>query len=228
MRNANLFSGFPVRHSRLSASALASPGMGETILVLSPRFLLLTTQHSYRMDPVPTGGPQGNRCNQRPDRRKACVSGDRRADPTSLRRPNADSARGELENVKSVFQRAIPTIPGKTLTAVVVSYPPGGKSPPHHHAKSAFIYAFVLSGAIRTGIGSERPVVYQAGDSFYEEPGAHHTVSENASETKPASLLAVFIRRRRRPSAYLARPRSECRKTVGIYTCQARTLSGCG
>ena len=100
---------------------------------------------------------------------------------------------GELETVKSVFQRAIPTIPGKKLTVIVVSYPPGGKSQPHRHAKSAFIYAFVLSGAIRSGIGSERPAVYEAGDSFYEEPGAHHTVSENASETLPASLLAVFI-----------------------------------
>ena len=100
---------------------------------------------------------------------------------------------GELESVKSVSQRAISTIPGKKMTAVVVSYPPGGKSPPHRHAKSAFIYAFVLSGAIRNGIDSERPAVYQAGDSFYEEPGAHHTVSENASETQPASLLAVFI-----------------------------------
>jgi quercetin dioxygenase-like cupin family protein len=35
--------------------------------------------------------------------------------------------------------------------------------------------------------------VYQAGDSFHEDPGAHHRVSENASETEPASLLAVFI-----------------------------------
>lgn len=124
------------------------------------------------------------------DRRKACVSGGRRAE---LSIPTPTQPAGEQENVKPVFQRAIPSIPGKTLTAVVVSYPPGGKSRPHHHAKSAFIYAFVLSGAIRSGIGSERPVVYRAGESFHEDPGAHHTVSENASETKPASLLAVFI-----------------------------------
>jgi quercetin dioxygenase-like cupin family protein len=99
----------------------------------------------------------------------------------------------KLDTVKTVFERAIPTIPGKRLTAVVVNYPPGGKSLPHRHAPSAFIYAFVLSGAIRTAIGSEGPRVYQTGDSFYEEPGAHHKVSENASKTKPASLLAVFI-----------------------------------
>jgi quercetin dioxygenase-like cupin family protein len=99
----------------------------------------------------------------------------------------------EHETVKPVFQHAIPNIPGKNLVAVVVNYPPGGKSLPHRHAKSAFIYAYVLTGAIRSVVGIEPAKVYQAGESFHEEPGAHHQVSENASETQPASLLAVFI-----------------------------------
>lgn len=99
----------------------------------------------------------------------------------------------EPEMVKLAFQHAIPNIPGKNLVAVVVNYRPGGKSPPHRHAKSAFIYAQVLTGAVRSVVGTEPAKVYQAGESFYEEPGAHHRVSENASETQPASLLAVFI-----------------------------------
>jgi quercetin dioxygenase-like cupin family protein len=128
------------------------------------------------------------------DRRKACASFDRRAGLTSSTVGLVPPLRAEeKESVEPVFQRAIPNIHGKTLTVVVVKYPPGGKSLPHHHAKSAFIYAFVLSGAIRIGIGSQRPLVYEAGDSFYEEPGAHHTISENASDSQSASLLAVFI-----------------------------------
>jgi quercetin dioxygenase-like cupin family protein len=99
----------------------------------------------------------------------------------------------ELETVKPVFQHAIPNVPGKKLVAVLVNYAPGGKSPPHHHAKSAFIYAHVLTGAIRSLVGTEPAKVYQAGEGFYEEPGAHHRVSENASETQSASLLAVFV-----------------------------------
>ena len=35
--------------------------------------------------------------------------------------------------------------------------------------------------------------VYRAGESFFEAPGAHHAISENASETEPARLLAVFV-----------------------------------
>ena len=41
-----------------------------------------------------------------------------------------------------------PNIPGKSLIAVVVDYAPGGASPSHTHAKSAFIFAYVLSGEI--------------------------------------------------------------------------------
>jgi quercetin dioxygenase-like cupin family protein len=35
--------------------------------------------------------------------------------------------------------------------------------------------------------------VYRAGESFYEAPGSRHPVSRNASKTRPARLLAVFI-----------------------------------
>jgi quercetin dioxygenase-like cupin family protein len=93
----------------------------------------------------------------------------------------------------NVFEHAIPNIEGKSMVAVLVTYPPGGKSPAHHHARSAFIYAHVLSGAIRSQVGDEPAKVYQAGEGFYEVPGSHHRISENASDTDPASLLAVFI-----------------------------------
>lgn len=99
----------------------------------------------------------------------------------------------ELEQVKPVFQRAIPNIPGKSLVALVVTYPPGGRSTSHHHAASAFIYAHVLSGAIRSQVDDEPAKVYRVGEGFHEVPGSHHRVSENASAHEPASLLAVFV-----------------------------------
>ena len=99
----------------------------------------------------------------------------------------------ELEQVNTVFERAIPNIAGKNLIALVVTYPPGGKSPSHRHAKSAFIYAHVLSGAIRSQVDDEPAKVYRVGESFHEVPGSLHRVSENASDREPARLLAVFI-----------------------------------
>jgi quercetin dioxygenase-like cupin family protein len=83
-------------------------------------------------------------------------------------------------------------VPGKSITAIVVSYAPGGKSGPHHHAGSVF--AYVLSGAIRSENSATGPVkVYKAGESFFEPPGSRHLISENASTKEPASLLAVFV-----------------------------------
>ncbi len=84
-------------------------------------------------------------------------------------------------------------MPGKTLVAAVVSYPPGGKTPAHRHAGSAFVTAYVLSGAIRSRVEGEPAHVFHAGESWSEQPGAHHVVSQNASATMPAKLLAIFV-----------------------------------
>ena len=94
--------------------------------------------------------------------------------------------------VRVVFDQ--PTnVPGKSLQTVTVSYPPGAKSASHHHAQSAFIMAYVISGAIRSQLEGEPARVYHAGETWSEAPGAHHTISENASTTEPAELLAVFL-----------------------------------
>lgn len=91
------------------------------------------------------------------------------------------------------FDHAITNIPGKSLVAVVVDYAPGGATAPHVHAKSAFIYAYVVSGAIESQVNDGPMRVYHAGQSFFEEPGSTHRVSRNASKTEPAKLLAVFV-----------------------------------
>jgi quercetin dioxygenase-like cupin family protein len=95
--------------------------------------------------------------------------------------------------IAPAFHEAIPNIPGKSLIAIVVSYPPGGKSPPHHHARSAFVTGYVLSGAIRSQVDGGKAQVFNAGESWSEKPGAHHDISENASNTEPAKLLAIFV-----------------------------------
>ena len=91
------------------------------------------------------------------------------------------------------FKSAIPNVPGKSLIAVIVDYPPGGKSTSHRHAASAFIYVHVIAGAVRSQVDDQPVKVYKAGEGFSENPGAHHRVSENASATEPAKLLAVFV-----------------------------------
>ena len=87
----------------------------------------------------------------------------------------------------------IPNLPGKRLVSRVIEYPPGGAVPAHRHAPSAFIYAHVLSGEIRSKVDDEPARVYRPGEIWFEKPGVHHQVSANASDTEPARLLAVLI-----------------------------------
>jgi quercetin dioxygenase-like cupin family protein len=97
------------------------------------------------------------------------------------------------ETVTSKFDQAIPNIPGKSLVVVEVDYPPGAASPPHRHAKSAFIYAYVISGEIESKVNDGETRIYKAGESWSEPPNASHQISRNASKTEPARLLAVFV-----------------------------------
>ena len=97
------------------------------------------------------------------------------------------------QTVTKNFEAAIPNIPGKSLIAVEVNYAPGAASAPHTHAKSAFIYAYVISGVIESKVNDSETRIYRAGESWSEPPGATHSISRNASKTEPAKLIAVFV-----------------------------------
>ena len=95
--------------------------------------------------------------------------------------------------VTVVYDHVLPNVPGKSMKGILVEYAPGGSSSAHIHAKSAFIYATVLEGEIKSQVNDGPVKVYRAGESFSENPGDRHGVSANASTTKPARLLAVFV-----------------------------------
>src|SRR6516225_26224 len=111
--------------------------------------------------------------------------------PASANRRMAPKSKNA--KVTLVYQHELPNCPGKSIKGVLVEYGPGGYSPSHTHAKSAFIYATVLEGAIRSQVNDGPVTTYEAGQSFSELPGDRHGVSAIASETKPAKLLAVFV-----------------------------------
>jgi quercetin dioxygenase-like cupin family protein len=96
--------------------------------------------------------------------------------------------------VAPVFTHDLPnvTLDGWEVTVSHVDYPPGRVSPVHHHA--GFVLAYVVEGAIVTQIsGQGEEKTYTVGQMFYEQPGATHQVSRNASQTQPAKLLAMIF-----------------------------------
>ena len=95
---------------------------------------------------------------------------------------------------RPVFQHDLPnvTLEDWEVTVSYVDYPPGRVGAAHHHA--GFVLAYVLEGAVIAKIsGQGEEKTYQAGQMFYEQPGATHEVSKNASQTQPAKLLAMIF-----------------------------------
>lgn len=103
----------------------------------------------------------------------------------------ASEATRPLGTAQPVSSKALPNVPGKRVTLVTVTYAPGGYTPAHHHAGS--VTAYVTAGTIRSQLAGGPLETFKAGESFFEPPGAIHLVSENASLTEPAELLAVFV-----------------------------------
>ena len=103
--------------------------------------------------------------------------------PTAPAAPRAPVFRQDLPNL---------TMEGWEVTVRYVEYPPGRVGAAHRHP--GFVLAYVLEGAVITKIsGQGEEKTYTAGQMFYEQPGATHEVSKNASQTQPARLLAMIF-----------------------------------
>jgi quercetin dioxygenase-like cupin family protein len=107
--------------------------------------------------------------------------------------PQADTAAPHpSETLAPLFEQALPNVPGKTFTSAIVTFPPAARAVPHRHG-DAFVYAYVLEGAVSSQLEGQPAHVYHQGENWSEPPGAHHLATENTSPTEPAKLLVVFI-----------------------------------
>ena len=94
------------------------------------------------------------------------------------------------ERVTEVLE--FPSRDGLVVNAIRVDYTPDGYTRgTHRHPAGAYVY--VIEGSVWFGLDDGDPVLLKAGDSFYEPPGAKHSVSRNASQQDPASLIAFFV-----------------------------------
>lgn len=93
--------------------------------------------------------------------------------------------------VRPVSCEKLPNVPGKSITTVVVEFPPGAYSPRHRHPGS--VTAFVLKGQVRSQLNDGPAETFGVGQTWFEPPGTIHMFAENVSMTEPASLLATFV-----------------------------------
>ena len=93
--------------------------------------------------------------------------------------------------VRPVSCQKLPDIPGKSVTTVLVDFPPGAFTPQHRHPGT--VTAYVLTGTLRSQLQGGRAETFAAGGTWFEPPGAVHMFAENSSATEPAELLAIFV-----------------------------------
>ncbi|HEY0661924.1 MAG TPA: cupin domain-containing protein [Lysobacter sp.] len=94
--------------------------------------------------------------------------------------------------VTPVLTKALPDYPGKEGLVLTVAYPPGASSPLHHHDAYAFVY--VLAGSVVMAVQGGEEVTLTPGQTWSEKPGDVHTVSRNASQTKPAKFVVFLLK----------------------------------
>jgi quercetin dioxygenase-like cupin family protein len=113
------------------------------------------------------------------------------------------AATAQQADVVPVISRDLADIPGKEVVMITVEYPPGGFDPVHRHNAHAFIY--VLEGSIVMQVKGGKEVTLTPGESFYEGSEDVHVVGRNASATRPAKFLVVFVKDKGAPILVPAR-----------------------
>ena len=94
--------------------------------------------------------------------------------------------------VTPLMSKDLTNLPGKEGLMVIVEYPPGSADPIHRHNAHGFIY--VLEGSIVMQVRGGKEVTLTPGQTFYEGPDDVHVVGRNASKTKPAKFVVVFVK----------------------------------
>jgi quercetin dioxygenase-like cupin family protein len=94
--------------------------------------------------------------------------------------------------VTPLMTKALPDLPGREALMITVEYGPGQSSTPHRHNAHTFVY--VLEGSVEMQVKGGEPVTLSPGQTFYEGPDDVHLVSRNASATRPARFLVLFVK----------------------------------
>lgn len=99
--------------------------------------------------------------------------------------------------VAQLLTKDLPEFPGKEATMLTITLPPGHASTPHRHHAHVFVY--VLEGSVVMQVARGEQKQLGPGETFYENPSDIHTVSRNASPTKPAKILVVMLKDKGKP-----------------------------
>ena len=96
------------------------------------------------------------------------------------------------EKVNPLMAQDLAGLAGKEGMMLTVEYGPGASSTQHRH--NAHVFVYVLEGSVVMQVEGGKPVTLLPGQTFYESPDDIHSVSKNASDSKPAKFLVFIVK----------------------------------
>lgn len=97
-----------------------------------------------------------------------------------------------MPGIHIVYQYKLVNCPGKSIVGLRIEFPPDASTPPHRHG-GASVSAYVVSGTVLNKMNNDPMKVIETGGTWYEAPGCHHRISDNASKTEPATLFVSMV-----------------------------------
>ncbi|KAJ6091563.1 hypothetical protein N7467_003532 [Penicillium canescens] len=108
-----------------------------------------------------------------------------------MQEPTYDPSR-PMPAIEIAYSYRLIGIPNKSIVSLRVEFPPNGSTPPHRHG-GANVGAYVLEGSLLNKMNNDPMKTFPKGGSWFEAPGCHHRISDNASKTEPATLIATMV-----------------------------------
>jgi quercetin dioxygenase-like cupin family protein len=99
--------------------------------------------------------------------------------------------------VTPLLSKDLTGIPGKEGLMITVDYAPGAAGAIHRH--NAHVFVYVLEGSVVMQVRGGKEVTLVPGQTFYEGPQDVHVVGRNASKSKSAKFLVVFVKNKGAP-----------------------------
>ncbi|KAJ5845963.1 hypothetical protein N7534_009632 [Penicillium rubens] len=101
-----------------------------------------------------------------------------------MQEPTYDPSR-PMPSIEIAYSYKLVDIPNKTMVSLRIEFPPNGSTPPPS--------AWGRKRTVLNKMNEEPMKTIQEGGSWFEAPGCHHRISDNASKTEAATLIATMV-----------------------------------
>ena len=107
------------------------------------------------------------------------------------------SAEQESPKLEVLLGQELPDMEERDMTLIYLEYPPGTGTDAHRHPAHTVVY--VISGQVESSLDDSEPVIYGAGESWYESPMQLHATFRNPSDSETFKGIAVMVRDTSKP-----------------------------